>query len=302
MMGTHDIKHFALYGEVGEQDNPDFVHIENIDRRSRLYDGNIRPHVHNDLFQLIFIQQGNSLVSLEKNQQQITAPCIITIPPGTVHGFIFAENTQGEVLTFSGSLPLTSSDDRSKPAFESLYTKPLVIELAEDEETASQVLNVLQQINSEHAWPNPGRELMLEHLVQILLLHLNRHLIVSHKEKTASNPSLEVLGRFRLLVETHYQQHWDVSTYADKLGMTENRLTRLCRANLNKTPLEIIQRRLILEAERKLIYTVDPVSMIAYDLGFKDPAYFARLFKRKTGLTASAYRKQRKLFKTDASE
>lgn len=298
-MGNHDIKHFALYGEVGELDNPDFVHIENIDRRSKLYDGNIRPHVHNDLFQLIYIQQGKSRVSLEKQQQEVQAPCVITIPPGTVHGFIFEPDTQGEVLTFSGSLPLTASDERSKPVFENLYTKGLIIDLADDETTAEIILSILQQIIGEHAWPNIGRDLMLEHLVQMLLLHLNRHLIATNKEKSSANPSLEVLGRFRLLVETHYLQHWDVSVYADKLGLTENRLTRLCRSNLKKTPLEIIQRRLILEAERKLIYTVDPVSMIAYDLGFKDPAYFARLFKRKTGLTASAYRKERKLFKNE---
>jgi AraC family transcriptional activator of pobA len=298
-MGTNDIQHFALYGEVGELDNPDFVHIENIDRRSRLYDGNIRPHVHTDLFQLIFIEKGKTLVTIEKQQQHVAAPCVITLPPGTVHGFVFEPDTQGEVLTFSGSLPLTAGNLRSKPVFEHLYTKPLIIDLSRDEAGARNMLGVLEQITKEHAWPNPGRELMLEHLVQILLLHLNRRVIATSKEQAPANPSLEVLGRFRLLVEQHYLAHWDVCAYAEKLGLTESRLTRLCRSNLDKTPLEIIHRRLILEAERRLIYTVDPVSMIAYDLGFKDPAYFARLFKRRTGLTAGEYRKQRKLFKSE---
>ena len=84
-MANTNIKHFVLYGEVGELDNPDFVHIEGIQRRSRLYHGNISPHVHNDLLQIIFIQQGHALATIEKQQREMDAPCILTIPPGAVH-------------------------------------------------------------------------------------------------------------------------------------------------------------------------------------------------------------------------
>lgn len=298
-MSNPDIKHFALYGEVGELDNPDFVHIEKIERRSRLYDGNISPHVHNDLFQLIFINLGSALVTLEKQQQSVNAPCVITIPPGAIHGFLFEKGTQGEVLTLSGNLPLVGSNARSKPYFESFYNKPMLIDLRGHGDISKIFTDTLERITMEHAWPQSGRSLMLEWLIQVLLLHLHRRVIANQQDKPLANPSLGIINQFRLLVESHFRDHWEVSRYAAQLGLTENRLSRLCRTNLNKTPLEIIQQRLILEAERKLIYTIDSVSLIAYDLGFKDPAYFARLFKRKTGLTASAYRKERMLFKSD---
>lgn len=85
MANTH-IKHFALYEDVGELNNPDFVRMEKIERRSHLYDGNIAPHVNNDLSQLIFVSTGSLLVTIEE-QQPIEAPCLTTIPPGAVHGF-----------------------------------------------------------------------------------------------------------------------------------------------------------------------------------------------------------------------
>lgn len=296
-MKKQDIETFTLYGEFGELESPDFVHIEKIASRSRLYDGNIRPHIHSDLFQLIHIEQGKALVTLEKTQLEMYAPCLLTLPPGTVHGFIFDPDTDGNVLTVAGSLLLHSSDTRSKTLFESFYQKPLIIALADDPAIAQAISQTLNNIALEHAWPRPSRTLMLEWQVQILLLQLHRILVASNRSKAETNPSYEVLNRFRTLIEGHYREHWDVLMYADRLGVTEHSLTRLCRQQLRKTPLEIIQQRLILEAERKLIYTVDPVSMVAYELGFSDPAYFTRLFKRKTGATPGAYRKSRKLIK-----
>ena len=46
----------------------------------------------------------------------------------------------------------------------------------------------------------------------------------------------------------------------------------------NKTPLQFIQERLILEAKRALHYTNKPIKEIAYDLGFKDLQGFSRFF------------------------
>jgi AraC family transcriptional activator of pobA len=46
----------------------------------------------------------------------------------------------------------------------------------------------------------------------------------------------------------------------------------------------------LLEAKRKLIYTQYPLDQIAYTLGFKDPAYFSRFFKKLEGVAPSVYR------------
>jgi len=48
--------------------------------------------------------------------------------------------------------------------------------------------------------------------------------------------------------------------------------------------------RLILEAQRKLQYSTLSVKELAYELGFNDPGYFSRLFKKNTGKSVSRYR------------
>jgi AraC family transcriptional activator of pobA len=54
---------------------------------------------------------------------------------------------------------------------------------------------------------------------------------------------------------------------------------------------ELIQDRLVREACRRLIYVAVPVTQLAYELGFVDPGYFCRFFKRRTGKTPNEYRR-----------
>ena len=67
------------------------------------------------------------------------------------------------------------------------------------------------------------------------------------------------------------------------------------RTVAGKSPFEVAQERLLLEARRKLIYIAAPVSLLAYELGFEDPAYFWRFFKRRTGMTPKEFRRRSRL-------
>jgi hypothetical protein len=68
------------------------------------------------------------------------------------------------------------------------------------------------------------------------------------------------------------------------------RLNRLCLKIAGKSAFEMTQDRLMLEACRKLTYVPAGVASIAYELGFQDPAYFSRLFKKLVGMTPKEYR------------
>jgi AraC family transcriptional activator of pobA len=75
--------------------------------------------------------------------------------------------------------------------------------------------------------------------------------------------------------------------------VTPVRLNRLCLKLAGKSAFDIVHDRLMLEACRKLTYAPSSVASIAYELGFQDPAYFSRAFKRHTGLTPKAFRERR---------
>ena len=76
---------------------------------------------------------------------------------------------------------------------------------------------------------------------------------------------------------------------AEKLAMNTSTLYAIVKEFSGVSPKEWITNRLIQEAQRKLHYTDISVKELAYDLGFSDPDYFSRLFKKSTGKSVSTF-------------
>jgi AraC-like DNA-binding protein len=96
--------------------------------------------------------------------------------------------------------------------------------------------------------------------------------------------------RFRALLDQHFRERWPVERYAQELGISAGQLTRLCRDQLGQSALDVINARVLHEAERELVYSILGVKQIAGLLGFADEAYFGRFFKKHTGRTPSEFR------------
>ena len=79
------VTRYALFGEELAGEDPEFIHIEDIRTRSRLYEWRITPHVHQRMLQIVFVAEGSVQVHLEDRTQSLDGPCAITIPGGAVH-------------------------------------------------------------------------------------------------------------------------------------------------------------------------------------------------------------------------
>ncbi len=98
--------------------------------------------------------------------------------------------------------------------------------------------------------------------------------------------------RLRRLIERHFRENHQPRDYARRLHITVGHLNQLARRHLGRTAGVVIRERLALEARRQLAHTARSAAEVAYDLGFKDPAYFARFFRRETGMSPSRFRAQ----------
>jgi AraC-like DNA-binding protein len=107
---------------------------------------------------------------------------------------------------------------------------------------------------------------------------------------TVKNSKVDLLRDFNLLVETHFKSDHSVAFYADKLFKSPKTLSNTF-SKLNKSPLQIIHERIILEAKRLLMYTDKTAKQIAYDVGFEDASHLSRLFKRHTTFSPSDFKK-----------
>jgi AraC-like DNA-binding protein len=95
---------------------------------------------------------------------------------------------------------------------------------------------------------------------------------------------------FRGLLDEHYGRLHGVSEYAGRLGITPGYLSYVCRNAFGVGAGTLIRRRILLEAKRMLLYGELPVATVGRQLGFPDPAYFARFFRRMTGRSPRDFR------------
>ncbi|OYO27556.1 helix-turn-helix domain-containing protein [Janthinobacterium sp. PC23-8] len=283
-----DIPQFGLYGEQTRGENAEFVHIELIETRSRVHHWHIENHVHRGLFQVLFLFKGEVRASIDGAAWECRAPTVITIHPSVVHGFDFSSEAHGYVLTVDQNVVFALTENHGD-LYSPLFVEPLAIDLAGAPECA-RLEALLRQLLAEAAWPQYGHTLMLEWLARSALLLLVR----LHAERRFADQSgrsdFELFSRFRAEVERHYKEQWQVGQYAGALRATPTRLNRLCLKLSGKSAFDIAQDRLMLEACRKLTYLPASIASIAYELGFQDPAYFSRLFKKRMGLTPKQFR------------
>jgi AraC family transcriptional activator of pobA len=103
------------------------------------------------------------------------------------------------------------------------------------------------------------------------------------------NSNLSKFVEFKLMVEIHLTEQPSINTIAEKLALTTNSLYRLVKEYSGTSPKDFVTNRLMIEAQRKLRYSTISVKELAYELGFNDPDYFSRLFKKSTGKSVSEF-------------
>jgi len=147
-------------------------------------------------------------------------------------------------------------------------------------------------INEELKGNRPGREKAIRMYLYLLLLEAKRgyeRQQLHKKDNSAENAYL--VSHFQKLVSRHFLLKRKVTDYAGLLAVSPNHLNRTVKEITGKTASESIAEMLMQEARAVLKYTDASVSEIAYQLNFSEPAAFNRFFKKMTGETPLAYRK-----------
>ncbi|MBB95045.1 MAG: hypothetical protein CML68_10630 [Rhodobacteraceae bacterium] len=144
-------------------------------------------------------------------------------------------------------------------------------------------------LEAERATMAPGADVACGHYLSLLLVQLWR---LARADMTAQDPSPERLAeRFVQLAAQHLREHWRVSDYATRLGVSRDRLGAAVQRATGRSPQHYLHRQILNEAQTLLATTGMPVGQIAFRLGFQDPAYFSRFFLRMSGETPAAFRR-----------
>ena len=130
-------------------------------------------------------------------------------------------------------------------------------------------------------------DLILAHL-NSLLTEINTAYFAAHRKP--AHDRIEKFIGFKVFVENNLTDHPTITNIAEELAVSTDSLYQIVKHFSGLSPKEFITNRLILEARRRLQYNErTSVKELAFDLGFNDPDYFSRLFKKVTGKTVAGF-------------
>jgi transcriptional regulator GlxA family with amidase domain len=142
-------------------------------------------------------------------------------------------------------------------------------------------------IISRHA--SPGEALRI---AKVYLLKLHGEGQLPYRALLRGHPHSDAVVRAcQAAMETHFREHDALGMAVAAAGIPERTLKRRFRQTTGTTPIDYLQNLRIEEAKRILETTAMPIEEIGAQVGYEDASFFRRLFKRKTGLTAGAYRR-----------
>lgn len=133
---------------------------------------------------------------------------------------------------------------------------------------------------------------MLLVLLKRLIIHITQLARSEYiPEKKLQQEKFHLIRKFNLLVEANFRSQHAVSFYAEQLFKSPKTLANLFAIYNDKTPSQVIQERILIEAKRLLSYTGTPVKQVGYDLGFEEISHFSNFFKKLTQQSPVDFRK-----------
>jgi AraC family transcriptional regulator, transcriptional activator of pobA len=266
---------FALYGESGGF--PDLLHVERIADRAQGLNWVIGPHRHLRLHQVLYLAEGGGDLTIEGVPHVLAAPCIVNLPPGTVHGFRFTAGTLGQVV----SIPVPDW-----PEVLGSEAAPAVARAG----CATAGADLAQAVARLEAEFRDGRNLRrLKVLAALADLVLQLAALRVFAAAPMGGEDARVT-RFRALLDETPSITLRIAECAAGLNMTARHLSRLCQVQTGLSAQALLHGAVLREACRLLAYTRMQVAEVGHRLGFDDPAYFSRFFRRHAGVSPAAYR------------
>lgn len=241
-------------------------------------------------YTILFIPEGDGVYHADFGVFNYTGPVILFSTPLQVIHIEQSKPVQLSILQFHADFYCIEYHREEVACngllFNNIYIQPCVKLSPAD---AKIFQHVLSEVDEEFSRESPS-EIVLRAYLQLFLAKsssIKIKLIDDHQDRKGKD---ELMEKFRQLLNQHYLTLHRPNDYASLLSMSPNNFTKRCTRYFSKTPSQLIQERLILEAKKQLHLTRQSIKEIAYSLQFQDEFYFSRVFKKVTKVSPQTFR------------
>ncbi|MDC8830258.1 4-hydroxyphenylacetate catabolism regulatory protein HpaA [Alteromonas gilva] len=271
------------------------IHYDSLTSLASFFGRDMSVHRHAQHLQIHFIDSGDTHFHIDDKIFRVSGPSLFLTPPAIPHSFCTQKDVSGHVLTIHQSLvwqlfsqSLSQQQDIGLSQGICLSQSAIA---AEQDHLWQKLTRVWSDIADEWQVDMPERAAALQSHVSLMLIYIIR---LNHERISSmpiSNDDIRVYKRFSSEVETHYKTAMKVPDYASKIGVSESRLTQICQRVSHSSPKQNVRQRRLQEIKRLLTFTQLSITEIAFEMGFSNPAYFTRFFKKEMHMTPLEFRK-----------
>lgn len=273
------------------------------------FDGNhervrLGPHRHLDL-ELLYVERGKGVDRLGSRVLEVAAGDVLLVTPGTVHDAQGLADAAGWAVEFDPvSLGLRRTG-RAGPATALArlwWSTPLLAPFLRAERHAEAArltvpeperglwVQHLRIMEEECRTRREGYAAMLGAYLQVVLVALGR--LAADQQPRTGEAADPALGRVFEVIERRFREPLSTSDVAAAVGLTPGYLTTMVRERTGRTVGDWITERRMAAARDLLASTDLSSEQVAERVGYDDPRYFTRRFRRTHGLPPGSWRRQ----------
>lgn len=256
----------------------------------------VKPHIHS-FYQIIWFKRGHGKHAVDFKAYDVFDNAIFFIAPNQIHYFDDQQHYEGVLLHFNHLFLVQDESPLDFMLNCNLFNNPFqqpscCIGVGIDTILDQYILQMKVELESEESF---GKEMILRNYLKSFLIQIQREKNHFEKVSDPQSPIFDekrmILMKFITLIDENYKKGYSVTEYARLLHISSRSLSDLTQNQINKTPSQMIHERIILEAQRLLLYSELNVNQVGYRLGFDDPSYFVKYFKKYISLSPSEFKK-----------
>ncbi|WP_343632573.1 helix-turn-helix transcriptional regulator [Fluviicola sp.] len=230
------------------------------------------------------VEKGTITIEIDFKKHIVTAPAVVYMHPNQVHRILdFSEVTVCSMAIKEENI----HPDYLQFLEEIAPADPLAL-TAEANSVVSSTFSLCQQFSLLKN--NKLHHSLLKDSCNTLIAFLLSQFLNQQKAGTNLSRFEQVTKSFRQVLEKNFHTLKRPGEYAEKLNISTSYLNECIRNTTGISASQYIRDRIILEAKRLLHHSDKSVKEIAFELGYVDYSYFARLFTTATGISAGAFR------------
>lgn len=236
-------------------------------------------------FQLLYVASGKTHFYFEEGKDTVvSAGNMVLYRPKEPQKYVYYGSEQAEVYW----VHFTGSNVRNILKSYGITNDMRVIPAG----TLLDYSRIFKQMIQELQQCRAGYEELLAMLLRQIFIIINRQMT---KERTLKSDYLDTEMELALeYFNTNYNKDLNIDDYAASRGMSVSWFIRTFKQYAGTTPMQYIVALRITNAQMLLETTNYNVTEIGNFVGYDNPLYFSRIFKKQKGFSPSEYRKQLK--------